>query len=96
MAASKSAAKPYQARLQQLYKTQFEAELKNELQLNNVNQVPKLEKIVINSGVGKAKDDNKLMDTMINTLRKISGQQPVQTVAKKSIASFKLREGDKV
>jgi large subunit ribosomal protein L5 len=96
MAASKSATKPYQARLQQLYKTQFEAELKNELQLNNVNQVPKLEKIVINSGVGKAKDDNKLMDTMINTLRKISGQQPVQTVAKKSIASFKLREGDKV
>ena len=96
MAASKSAAKPYQARLQQLYKTQFEAELKNELQLNNVNQVPKLEKIVINSGVGKAKDDNKLMDTMMNTLRKISGQQPVQTVAKKSIASFKLREGDKV
>ena len=96
MAASKSATKPYQARLQQLYKTQFEAELKNELQLNNVNQVPKLEKIVINSGVGKAKDDNKLMDTMINTLRKFSGQQPVQTVAKKSIASFKLREGDKV
>jgi large subunit ribosomal protein L5 len=97
MATSKAiTAKPYHARLQQLYKTQIEAELKDELKLNNINQVPRLEKIVINSGVGKAKDDPKLMATMINTLRKITGQQPVQTIAKKSIASFKLREGDKV
>ncbi len=97
MASSKETVnKGYQPRLLQLYNTRIEAELMKELKLNNINQVPKLEKIVINSGVGKAKDDKKLMDTMVNTLRKISGQQPVQTVAKKSIATFKVREGDKV
>ncbi|MGH7234415.1 MAG: 50S ribosomal protein L5 [Candidatus Saccharimonadales bacterium] len=94
--AKKSPLKPYQARLQASFRAEIEPELMKELQLSNINQVPKLEKIVINCGLGKAKDDKKLMDTAINTLRKITGQQPVGTVAKKSIASFKLREGDKV
>lgn len=86
----------YKARLNALYDDQFSKELLKELSLKNINQVPRLEKIVINTGLGKAKDDKHLMETATNTLRKITGQQPVQTAAKKSIASFKLREGNKV
>lgn len=71
-------------------------DLTAELGLKNVHQVPRLEKIVVNVGLGRAKDDKKIMEVAINTLRKITGQQPVVTVAKKSIASFKLREGNKV
>ena len=67
-----------------------------ELDLKNVHQLPKLEKIVINIGLGRAKDDKKMMEVATNTLRKITGQQPIQTTAKKSIASFKLREGNKI
>ena len=87
---------PYAARLQAQFSSQIANELKTELKLANINQVPKLEKIVINSGLGKAKDETRLMDVATNTLRKISGQQPVQTAAKKSIATFKLREGNKI
>ncbi len=61
----------------------------DDLKLKNVNQVPKLEKIVVNIGLGEAKDDKKLIEVATNTLRKITGQQPIQTIAKKSIASFK-------
>jgi len=82
------------ARLRTLYKDQYVAELKKELELANVNQVPKLEKIVLNVGLGKAKDDKRMMEAATNTLRKITGQEPVQTVAKNSIAGFKLREGN--
>lgn len=71
-------------------------ELKKELNLANINQVPRLEKIVINIGLGRAKDDKRLMEVATTTLRKITGQQPVQTTAKQSIASFKLREGNKI
>ncbi len=84
------------ARLKQLYNSQYAPELKKELGVTNAHQVPKLEKIVINVGLGRAKDDKKLMEVATNTLRKITGQQPVETVAKKSIASFKLREGNKI
>lgn len=84
------------ARLKVAYNTQYKAELKEELGLANVNQVPKLQKIVVNVGLGRAKDDKKLMEVATNTLVRITGQQPVQTTAKKSIASFKLREGNKI
>jgi large subunit ribosomal protein L5 len=84
------------ARLKGLYNTQFADELKTELKLANKHQVPKLEKIVVNVGLGRAKDDKKLMDIARNTLRKITGQEPIETIAKNSIASFKLREGNKI
>ena len=82
------------ARLRTAYNTKFVAELEKELGLKNVNQVPKLEKIVINVGLGRAKDDKKVIETAKNTLRKITGQEPVETIAKNSIAGFKLREGN--
>lgn len=83
-------------RLRALYKEQLAAELKDELGLKNVHQIPRLEKIVINVGLGRAKDDKRLMEIATNTLRKITGQQPIETVAKNSIAGFKLREGNKI
>lgn len=84
------------ARLRVAYNTTIAAELQKELKLTNPHQVPKLEKIVINCGLGKAKDDKKIMEIATNTLRKITGQQPVETIAKNSIAGFKLREGNKI
>ena len=59
-------------------------------------EVDRSEKITINVGLGRAKDDKKLIEIAANTLKKITGQQPVETVAKLSIASFKLREGNKI
>ncbi|HSW79739.1 MAG TPA: 50S ribosomal protein L5 [Candidatus Saccharimonadales bacterium] len=84
------------ARLKTAYDSSIRAELQKELDIKNVHDVPRLEKIVVNSGLGRAKDDKKLMEVATNTLRKISGQQPIQTTAKNSIASFKLREGNKI
>lgn len=84
------------ARLKALYLTQYVGELQKELELVNVNQVPRLEKIVINIGLGKAKDDKKVIETAHNTLIKITGQKPIETTAKLSIAGFKLREGNKI
>lgn len=83
-------------RLKTAYNTKIAAELKKELNIDNINMVPKLEKVVINVGLGKAKDDKKVMEAATNTLRKITGQQPIQTTARLSIASFKLREGNKI
>ncbi len=84
------------ARLRVQYNATLAAELRKELGLKNPHQAPKLEKIVVNIGLGKAKDDKKIMEVATNTLRKITGQQPVQTTAKNSIAGFKLREGNKI
>jgi large subunit ribosomal protein L5 len=84
------------ARLYVQYTGVTTKELQQELGLKNSHQVPKLEKIVINVGLGKAKDDKKVIEAAANTLRKITGQQPVATVAKNSIAGFKLREGNKI
>lgn len=84
------------ARLKVAYNQQYVKELVDELGLVNPNQVPRLEKIVINIGLGRAKDDKKVMETAANTLRKITGQQPIDTIAKLSIAAFKLREGSKI
>ncbi len=84
------------ARLKVAYKSAYAKELQQELGLANANQIPKLEKITVNIGLGKAKDDKKVMETAMNTLRKITGQQPVETIARKSIAAFKLRDGNKI
>jgi len=86
----------YEPRLSKLYKSQLVEELVSELGLTNTHQAPKLIKIVVNSGLGKGKDDKRLMETATNTLTKITGQRPVDTYAKHSIASFKLREGNKI
>lgn len=83
-------------RLKARYQTEIVSELQNELKLKNPWQVPRLSKIVLNVGLGRAKDDKKVMEVATNTLRKITGQQPIETTAKKSIASFKLREGNKI
>jgi len=94
--ATKKAAVTTTARLRASYKDQFAAELKKELGLTNPHQTPRLEKITLNVGLGKAKDDKKMIEVATNTLTKITGQKPVETFAKKSIASFKLREGNKI
>lgn len=83
-------------RLLERYNAEITKDLKKELDLPNINQVPRLEKIVLNIGLGKAKDDKKMFEVAANTLKKITGQQPVNTVAKNSIAGFKLREGNKI
>jgi large subunit ribosomal protein L5 len=101
---AKPAAKPVKqvaqtgtgARLRVQYNSTLAAELQKELGLKNPHQAPKLEKIVVNIGLGQALNEKKLMDVASNTLRKITGQQPVQTTAKNSIAGFKLREGNKI
>jgi len=86
----------YQPRLKQDYLSSFRGELKDELGLANLHQVPQLQKIVINIGLGRAQGDKKTIEAATNTLRKITGQQPIATYAKKSIASFKLREGSQI
>ncbi|HYG83769.1 MAG TPA: 50S ribosomal protein L5 [Verrucomicrobiae bacterium] len=84
---------PAAPRLKQLYNERLVAELKKELELDNVHQVPRLEKIVISSGIGKHKDDKRYYEVVTNTLTKITGQKPVDRMARKSIASFKIRAG---
>lgn len=80
-------------RLKLLYKEQLAARLQKELGLDNIHQVPKLEKIVLNVGIGKHKDDKQHHELVVNTLRKITGQQPIDRLARKSIATFKIRSG---
>jgi len=80
-------------RLKALYDSKLVVDLKKDLELANVHQVPKLEKIVLSVGIGKNKDDKRHHELVANTLRKITGQQPVDRMAKKSIASFKIRAG---
>lgn len=80
-------------RLKALYKDQYVKELQAELKLGNVHQVPKLEKIVVSVGIGKNKDDKRHYEIVRNTLTKITGQAPVDRMAKKSIATFKIRAG---
>jgi len=80
-------------RLKALYKEQLVKELQAELNLGNIHQVPKLEKIVVSVGIGKNKDDKRFYEVAKNTLVKITGQAPVDRMAKKSIAGFKIRAG---
>lgn len=79
--------------IQEKYKKEIAAELKKEFNLSNVHLIPKLEKIVINAGVGDAAQDSKNLDSVLNELEAITGQKPVITRAKKSIATYKVREG---
>lgn len=83
----------YEARLKTLYKDSYKAELKKELKLDNINQVPELEKIIVSSGVGKKRDDKRFVETVQLTLTKITGQALTSRKAKKSIAQFKIRKG---
>lgn len=80
-------------RLKRLYNEELVTRLRSELELGNVSQVPRLEKIVLNVGIGKHKDDKHYHEVVVNTLKKITGQQPVDRMAKKSIATFKIRAG---
>lgn len=80
-------------RLKALYNTQYKKELQAELGLDNVHQVPKLEKIVVSVGTGKKKDDKRHLEIVKNTLEKVTGQAPVARLAKKSIATFSIRKG---
>lgn len=80
-------------RLKALYNTSVRKELQTELGLANVHQVPKLEKIVVSVGLGKNKDDKRFYEVVKNTLTKVTGQAPIDRMAKKSIAGFKIRAG---
>lgn len=95
-ATKKAAPKKYVPSLRTLYLEKIVPELEKELGVSNIHQVPKLEKIVVNVGLGRAKDDKKMIEAAKNTLRKVTGQEPVETIAKNSIAGFKLREGNMI
>ena len=75
-------------RLKELYKSEIVSKLESELAIDNINKVPRLEKIVVNMGVGEAASDSKQLDAAMNDMRIITGQQPCVTRAKKSIAGF--------
>ncbi len=81
------------SRLQEYYKTTITDQLKEKFGYKSVMEVPKVSKITLNIGVGEATVDKKIIEHAVTDLKKITGQQPVITRAKKSIASFKVREG---
>jgi large subunit ribosomal protein L5 len=81
------------ARLKELYNTEMIPKLMKDFSYRNVMEVPKLEKIVINMGLGEAIQNVKILDSAVVEMAAIAGQKPVITKAKKSIASFKLRQG---
>ena len=81
------------ARLKDYYKNEAVSSLMDRFQYKSVMQVPKLEKIVINMGVGEAKENAKFLESAVEDLTTISGQKPIITKARKSVAAFKLREG---
>lgn len=81
------------ARLKDYYKSDVAPALMKKFGYKSVMQIPKLEKIVINVGCGEARENSKVMDAVVKDLAAITGQKPVLTVAKTSIANFKLREG---
>ena len=81
------------ARLYAEYKDEIISNLKEQFEYDNVMAVPKLEKIVVNSGVGEAVENEKRLDTVSENIAKITGQKPIITKSKKSISNFKIREG---
>ncbi|HIS38259.1 MAG TPA: 50S ribosomal protein L5 [Candidatus Onthousia faecavium] len=83
-------------RLKEKYLNEVVPMLMDKYGYKSIMEVPKLEKVVINMGVGDATTNSKLLDAALNDLEKISGQKPVVTKAKKSIAGFKIREGQKI
>ena len=85
-----------QARLKDLYESEIKAALMQQFGYTNPMQVPKLEKIVINMGVGDAVSDRKKLTNAVEDLRLIAGQKPLETISRKSIAGFKLRDNMKI
>ena len=83
-------------KLKEIYINEVVPEMMKKFEYKSVMEVPKLEKIVINIGLGDLKDNPKALDNAMNDLQIITGQKPVETKAKKSIAAFKLREGVKI
>ncbi|CAB4568244.1 unannotated protein [freshwater metagenome] len=90
------AAGKIQPRLKQKYRAEIQKKLATELGYSNVNEIPTLTKIVVNMGVGEAARDSKVIDGAIADMTKITGQKPQVTKARKSIAQFKLREGQPI
>lgn len=84
------------SRLKEKYKNEVVKSMMERFNYENIMEVPKLEKVVINMGIGEARDNPKIMESAVKELEIIAGQKPVVTQAKKSIANFKLREGMKV
>lgn len=80
-------------RLKALYNTQYRRELQAELGLKNIHQVPRLEKIVVSAGIGKDKDNKHHYEVVRNTIARVTGQVPIDRMARKSIAGFKIRAG---
>ena len=95
-APAKEAPKDYQNRLLKKYKEEIVPALVKEFNYSSVMMAPKIEKIVINMGVGDATQNSKVLDDAVNDLTIIAGQKPVITKAKKSIATFKVREGQSI
>jgi large subunit ribosomal protein L5 len=85
-----------QPRLKATYRNEIIAKLQEQFGFKNINQVPGLTKVVVNMGVGEAARDGKLIEGAISDLTKITGQKPKVNIAKKSIAQFKLREGQPI
>lgn len=83
-------------KLKEIYVNEVVPEMMKKFEYKSIMEVPKLEKIVINIGLGDLKDNPKALDNAMNDLQIITGQKPVETKAKKSIAAFKLREGAKI
>tara|TARA_B100001996_G_scaffold127952_1_gene97091 strand:- start:1117 stop:1692 length:576 start_codon:yes stop_codon:yes gene_type:complete len=88
--------KNYSPRLFDLYKNDIQSSLKDKLDIKNVMQLPKIEKIVLNMGIGDAKDNKNSLSQAIEEMTIITGQKPVVTKARKAISNFKLRAGDPV
>ena len=88
-----AAANTAQPRLKELYNKELKMKLAKELGLDNINQVPELKKVVVSSGVGKKREDKRFTETVALTIAKITGQAPTSRLAKKSIATFKIRKG---
>ncbi len=84
------------ARLEQVYREKIVPELKKTLEVANIMQVPKITKITVNMGVGEAVADKKIMDNAVADLAKITGQKPLVTKARKSVATFKVRDGQAI
>jgi len=84
------------ARLKKVYEEKIIPEMKQKFNLTNRFQVPRLEKIVLNVGLGNAKDNPNLLKSVVTEMTSITGQKPVVTKARKSVASFKIREGQSV
>ena len=83
-------------KLKELYREEIAPALFKELELDNVMQVPRIQKVVVNIGVGEALDNPKALDAAVNDLTIITGQKPVILAAKKAISNFKLREGRQI